>query len=77
MKKYTEFITEHIEKEDIAFSYDDGGHKQFVLISGSSEDIERVREKLHSSVKVLDPDDIDKDDDNVWKISAREWLKIK
>jgi hypothetical protein len=73
MKTYIDFIKSNvIEEESIAFSYKDGGDEQTVLISGSSSQIKKVRNRLPSNTKF-----IDNAPEGSMEISASEWLKIQ
>jgi len=77
MKSYKQFVnTQSVEEESIAFSYKDGGIEQYVLISGSPSEIKNVQKKLDKSAKSVIPAYAESMDD-VLRISASEWLKIK
>lgn len=76
MKSYKTFITEKTlaeKKDHLAFSYNDGGSDQVVIISGSPSQIDRVRSKMDRSMKEVD---VSLSDSSAQKISASDWLKI-
>lgn len=72
MKSFNGFIRDTMDEGTIAFTYNDGGTDQTVLISGSASELKKVEKKLPTGTKLTKnvPDD-------AWEISASEWLKIK
>jgi len=74
MKNFKNFINKdaNIEEDTLAFTYNDGGDDQTVLITGSKSELKKVENKLPSGTKYTD-----NVPDNAQKISASNWLKIQ
>lgn len=73
MKTFSRFVNKNTIKEgSIAFSYNDGGTDQTVLISGSASDLKKVEKKLPAGTNI-----IKNVPSGAMEISASEWLKIK
>ena len=70
---YKDFVkTMSVEEDTLAFTFNNGGTDETILISGSSSQLKRVKKRLPTGTKLTSdvPDD-------ALEISASDWLKIK
>ena len=73
MKTFSVFIKKNTIKEGtIAFTFDNGGTDQTVLITGNSSELKKVEKRLPTGTKIVR--DVPED---AWEISASEWLNLK
>ncbi len=75
-KTYKTFVRcfqkgDYLREDTLSFSYDDGGTEQFVVITGSSGQIKRVKNSLPDGTKFTTR--VPKD---AMEVSASEWLKL-
>ena len=71
MKTFKTFL-QSIDEETIAFTYDDGGDEQTVLITGSSKQINKIKKTLPAKTKLVD--NVPK---GALKMSASDWLNLQ
>lgn len=72
MKSYTSFVKKMLEEDTLAISYKDGGEDQTIIITGSSSQIKKVKNKLPAGTKT-----VENVPEGAMEISASNWLKIK